>query len=172
VVVEPAAQRDLEAEAIGLVTSTFPSELVGEGQHARQRWIWVKPERIVEILTTLRDQLRFEMLMDLTVVDWLDRGRPERYEVVYQLYSITHNRYFRVKCWVPEDEAAIDSVVGVWKAADWAEREAYDLFGLTFRNHPNLKRILMPESYTGHPLRKDYPLTGRGERYDFPKHSR
>lgn len=165
-------QVDLEAEAIGLVRSTFPNEVVGEGAHAGQRWVEVRRERIAEILTALRDGLKIEMLMDLTAVDWLDQGKAERFCVVYQLFSLTHNQYFRVKAWVPEDDPSIDSAFGVWCSADWAEREVFDLFGITFRGHPNLKRILMPEGYTGHPLRKDYPLTGRGERYDFPKHTR
>lgn len=165
-------QVDLQGEAIGRVRSTFPDEVVAEGAHASQRWVEVKRGRIVEILRDLRDTFGIEMLMDLTCVDWLDQGKPERFSVVYQLFSVRHNQYARVKAWVPEDDPEIDSAFGVWCSADWAEREVFDLYGITFRGHPNLKRILMPDTYTGHPLRKDYPLTGRGERYDFPKHTR
>ncbi len=163
---------DLQQASIDLVRSAFPDEIVAEGQHAGQRWLELRRDRVLEILTRLRDELKFEMLMDLSAVDWLDQGKPERFSVVWQLFSVTHNEYFRLKAWVPEDDPEIDSVVSVWKSADWAEREVFDLFGVRFRGHPNLKRILMPDNYTGHPLRKDYPLTGKGERYDFPKHER
>jgi NADH-quinone oxidoreductase subunit C len=113
------------------------------------------------------------MLMDLTAVDWLDQG-PAR-AVQRRLPAVlvsTHNQYFRVKAWVPEDDPSMDSATAVWASANWGEREIWDLYGIRFEGHPDLKRILLPESYTGHPLRKDYPLTGRGERYDFPKHTR
>jgi NADH-quinone oxidoreductase subunit C len=92
--------------------------------------------------------------------------------VVYQLFSITHNDYYRVKAWVPEADPTIATASEIWRSANWGEREVYDMFGITFVGHPDLKRILMPEGYPGFPLRKDYPLTGHGERYDFPKHTR
>lgn len=163
---------DLQQASIDLVRGEFPEEIVGEGQHAGQRWLEVRRDRVVDILRRLRDELKFEMLMDETAVDWLDQGKPERFSVVYQLFSLTHHQYFRLKAWVPEDDPEIDTVIGLWKSADWAEREMFDLFGLRFRGHPDLKRILLPDTYTGHPLRKDYPVTGRGERYAFPKHER
>ena len=163
---------DLQQAALDLVKSTFPDEVVGEGSHAKQSWVELRRGRSLEVLRTLKDALKFEMLMDLTAVDWLDRGMPERFSVVYVLYSLTHNQYFRLKVWVPEDDPVVPSAVPVWDAANWAEREVFDLYGIRFDGHPDLKRILLPESYPGHPLRKDYPLTGRGERYDFPKHTR
>lgn len=188
---ELTAPTDLQQRAEDLVRARFPDEVVAVGLHAGQRWIEVRRDRIVEILRTLRDELRFEMLMDLTAVDWLNQGRQERFTVVYQLFSLSHNDYYRVKAWVPENDPEIDSLHEVWKAAPWGEREVWDMYGLHFRNHPDLKRdfggtlasvapalpgrirrILLPESYTGHPLRKDYPLTGHGERYNFPKHTR
>lgn len=163
---------DLQQASLDLVKASFPDEVLGQGMHANQHWIEIRKGRVLEVLGALRDQLQFEMLMDLTVVDWLGEDKPERYSVVYVLHSLTHNQYFRVKAWVSEDDPVIDSAVTLWNSADWAEREVFDLFGVRFTGHPGLKRILLPESYTGHPLRKDYPLTGRGERYDFPKHSR
>jgi len=117
-------------------------------------------------------ELSFDELIDVTAVDHLNRGAAERYCVVYQLYSTAHNVYYRVKAWVPEDDPSIDSCAELWKSAPWAEREVYDLFGIEFRNHPDLRRLLLPEYYTGHPLRKDYPLTGMGERDHFPKYNR
>jgi NADH-quinone oxidoreductase subunit C len=163
---------DLQNQALELVKTRFPEELVGTGAHAGRCWAEVKRGRIVEILRTLRDELGFNMLMDITCVDWLNQGKPERFSVVYELTQIPSGKSFRLHAWVPEDDPTIDSVIPVWLAADWGEREIFDMFGLRFNNHPNLKRILLPETYTGYPLRKDYPVIGRGERYDFPKHTR
>jgi NADH-quinone oxidoreductase subunit C len=163
---------DLQQRAEDLIKARFADEIVGVGEHASQKWIEVKRTRIVEILRTLRDELSFDMLMDLTATDWLNQGKPERFAVVYQLYSLSENGYYRVKAWVPEDDPEIDTVMSLWKAAPFAEREVFDMFGLRFRGHDGLKRILLPDTYPGHPLRKDYPLTGHGERYDFPKHTR
>jgi len=121
----------------------------------------VEAERIVEVLRFLRDEpaLAFEMLSDLTAVDYL--GRAPRFEVVYHLYSITHNHRVRVKAGVPESPCQIDSVVELWPAANWMEREVWDLYGIRFRNHPDLRRILLYEEFEGHPLRKDYPKERR-----------
>jgi len=117
---------------------------------------------LLEGLTILRDhaETRCEMLIDLTVVDY--PGRQPRFEVIYQLYSLTWNHRLRVKVPVPEDDPVVSSAVGIWKAANWAEREAWDLFGIRFAGHPDLRRILMYPEFTAHPLRKDYPV-GRRE---------
>jgi NADH-quinone oxidoreductase subunit C len=121
----------------------------------------VRRERIVEICTFLRDdpELAFDFAMDLTGVDYL--GEEPRFEVVYHLYSLERKHRVRIKVRVPEDDPAIDSVVPVWVGIDWYEREAYDMYGIVFRGHPNLKRILMYDSFVGHPLRKDYPKARR-----------
>ena len=163
---------DVQQAAFDLVSTHFPDQLLREGSHAGQRWIDVRRDRIVELLKSLRDQIPFEMLMDVTAVDWMDQGRPERFCIVYQLYSVSRKGYARIKAWVPEADASIATASGLWASANWGEREVYDMFGITFDGHPDLKRILLPETYPGFPLRKDYPLTGHGERYDFPKHTR
>ena len=121
----------------------------------------VRREKIVDICTFLRDDpaLRFDMAMDLTGVDYL--GEEPRFEVVYHLYSLEKRHRVRIKARVPEDDPVIDSVVPVWVGIDWYEREAYDMYGIVFRGHPNLKRILLYESFVGHPLRKDYPKARR-----------
>jgi NADH-quinone oxidoreductase subunit C len=157
-------------DPIPKIRERFADQIVGFGEHAGQKWIEVRRERIVDVLRAARDEAGFDVLTDLTAVDHLNRGAPERFCVVYNLYSLRDNDRARVKAWVPEGDPAIDSAVPVWKAAGWAEREVWDLFGIVFRNHPGLKRILLPESYVGHPLRKDYPLTGRGERMSFPRY--
>ena len=121
----------------------------------------VEAGRIVEILRFLRDEpgLEFDMLSDLTAVDYL--GRAPRFEVVYHLYSVGRNQRVRIKAAVPETPCQIDSVVDVWPVANWMEREVWDLYGIRFRNHPDLRRILLYEEFEGHPLRKDYPKERR-----------
>jgi NADH-quinone oxidoreductase subunit C len=121
----------------------------------------VRREKIVEICTFLRDDpaLAFDLAVDLTGVDYL--GEEPRFEVVYHLYSIPKKRRVRVKARVPESDPAIASVTSVWPGMNWYEREAYDMYGIVFTGHPNLKRILMYEEFVGHPLRKDYPKDRR-----------
>jgi NADH-quinone oxidoreductase subunit C len=133
--------------------------------------ILVQTDRIVEVMETLRDHadLRFNFLMDLTAVDYL--GREPRFEVVYHLASIEEQtrgseaarlfRRLRVKIGVPEEPCEAPSVVGVWPAANWMEREVWDLYGISFKGHPDPRRILLYEQFKGHPLRKDYPKERR-----------
>jgi NADH-quinone oxidoreductase subunit C len=158
-------------DPVELVQSRFPGEVYGVQVHAGQACVRVKRDRIVEILKTMRDEAGFDGLTDLAAVDYLNQGEPERFAVVYNLYSFGANVRARVKAFVPESDPQIDSVSELWRSAPWAEREAFDLMGIRFRGHPDLKRILLPESYEGHPLRKDYPLTGRGERMSFPRYA-
>ena len=124
---------------------------------------------IIEVLTILRDEpsLAFDQLTDLTAVDY--PNRPYRFELVYQLLSITHNRRMRVLVAV-EDGNVVPSVLPVFNAANWAEREVWDMFGIFFSGHPDLRRLLTDYGFEGHPLRKDFPLTGYVEvRYDDTK---
>ena len=149
-----AALEDLFGEAI------LRHEVVATNQHV----VFISPERSLEILTWLRDDpdQQYDLLRDVTAVDF-GGGRP--LQVVYQLFSFFHKQALRVKCELPLDSLEIESVCGLWMAADWLEREVYDLFGITFKNHPDLRRILMPPDYAeGHPLRKDFPLRGRFSR--------
>ena len=119
----------------------------------------VKREAWREIMRFLRDDpdLRYSFLMDLTAVDYLTMGRTPRYEVVAHLYSLPHNQRVRLKAPVPDDDPRIDSLMPVWEGANWFEREVYDMFGLTFDGHPDLRRILLYQGFEGYPLRKDYP---------------
>src|SRR6478672_2599637 len=120
--------------------------------------IRIAAERIVEVCKFLRDDAdaKYNYLSDLTCVHYpMEAARP--LEVVYNLYSISHNERLRLKAGLAEG-GSIDSVTEVWPAANWMEREVYDLFGVSFRNHPDLRRILLPPDWEGHPLRKDYPL--------------
>jgi NADH-quinone oxidoreductase subunit C len=125
----------------------------------------VDASRIIDVLRFLRDDegLAFDMLADLSAVDYVgypDRDGP-RFEVVYHLLSSTRLHRLRVKAGIPEMPCQIDSCVEVWPAANWMEREVFDLYGVRFRNHPDLRRILLYEEFEGHPLRKDYPKERR-----------
>ncbi|MFN3837713.1 MAG: NADH-quinone oxidoreductase subunit C [Brevundimonas sp.] len=121
-------------------------------------------DQIVEVLTTLRDRFGFQQLLDLCGVDYPDRR--ERFEVVYHLLSMTRNARLRVK--VSTDEVQpVPSVISAYPAANWFEREAYDMYGMLFSGHPDLRRLLTDYGFEGHPLRKDFPMTGYVEvRYD------
>ncbi len=121
----------------------------------------VRRDRILEICHWLKSTpaLAFDLMMDLCGVDYPERA--ERFEVVYHLYSTTKKHRVRLKVRVPNDDCQVASIVTVWRAANWFEREAFDLFGIRFTGHPELKRLLMFEEFEGHPLRKDYPVNRR-----------
>lgn len=116
----------------------------------------VKKDKILDVLKFLRDDpgTSFDFLMDVTAVDWL--GSEPRFEVVYHLYSSKKNHRIRVKTKVSEESAEIETATGIWKGANWFEREVWDMYGIQIKGHPDLRRILMYEGFEGHPLRKDY----------------
>ena len=146
---------------LGRLIERFGDAIVGTHSELGDDTALVARERIVEICTFLRDdpELAFDLAMDLTGVDYL--GGTPRLEVVYHLYSIPKKHRVRLRARVPEEDPTIDTVVSVWPGMNWFEREAYDLYGIVFRGHPNLTRILMYDSFVGHPLRKDYPKAKR-----------
>jgi NADH-quinone oxidoreductase subunit C len=138
----------------------FRHELVAGDEHI----IYVDGSRNREIFAWLRDDPahRYDLLRDLTAIDY---GTGTSLQVVYELWSITHRRQLRVKIELPMDALEVDTVYYLWRSADWMEREVFDMFGIVFRGHPDLRRILMPYNYAeGHPLRKDFPLRGRFSR--------
>ena len=151
------------------VLTPLGAEMVGalgvEAQVAFGELTLVAPrERIVEVLTALRDQFGFQQLLDLCGVDYPDR--KERFEVVYHLLSLTRNARMRVKVSTDETQP-VPSVISAYPAANWFEREAYDMYGMLFSGHPDLRRLLTDYGFEGHPLRKDFPMTGYVEvRYD------
>jgi NADH-quinone oxidoreductase subunit C len=122
----------------------------------------VEAAQLTAVCTILKQQLGFERLSSVTAVDWWPKA--PRFEVVYHLHSIARKEWLRLKVRVGEGEG-LDSVTPVWRAANWYEREVFDLFGVNFRNHPNLERILMPADWEGHPMRKDFPV--HGYRYSY-----
>ena len=133
----------------------------------------VAAERVYDCLLCLKEDCGFDMLVDLTAVDYLNYpDAKDRFGVVYALLNTDSGQRVYVKTAVNEPELQLPSVFPLWKGADWMEREVYDMFGIEFTGHPDLRRILMPGEFTAFPLRKDYPLRGRGERHNFPVISR
>lgn len=126
--------------------------------------VFIDRKRNLEILRWLKEDAtqHFDLCKDITAIDY---GGNRPLELFYELWSIPNRRQLRVKVALPLDELEVESVVAIWQTANWLEREAYDMFGINFRNHPDLRRILMPDNYAeGHPLRKDFPLRGRFSR--------
>jgi NADH-quinone oxidoreductase subunit C len=129
----------------------------------------VTRDRLAEVLAWLRDRQGFDMLVDITCVDYLNyRDARDRFGLVYTLANTQSGARLVVRTYLNEPELSVPSVVRLWSGANWLEREVWDMFGVRFEGHPDLRRILMPEEFTAHPLRKDYPLQGRGERHNFP----
>jgi len=139
----------------------FPDSILETHAYRKDDTAIVKKHDIVGILTFLRDdpELLYNFMMDLTAVDYI--GKDPRFEVVYHLYSLRYNRRVRIKAGVSETDCSIDSITSIWVSADWFERETYDLYGIDFKGHPELRRILLYEGFEGHPLRKDYPIKKR-----------
>jgi NADH-quinone oxidoreductase subunit C len=148
-----------QAAVVEILKGRFGEAVTGSDVFRGQLSVTVAPEAIAEVCAFCRDdrQLAFDMLADLTAVDF--HPKKPRFQVVYNLYSFRDNDRLRLK--VPlEENQTIATVEGVWKAANWLEREVYDLFGIVFDNHSDLRRILLWDGYVGHPLRKDFPLHG------------
>jgi len=121
------------------------------------------------VMTALKERHGFDMLVDVTCVDYLNyRGAKDRFGLVYQLADTETNGRLTIRCFVNDPEPAVASVVDLWEGANWLEREVWDLFGIRFDGHQDLRRIVLPEEFTAHPLRKDYPLQGYGERHNLP----
>jgi NADH-quinone oxidoreductase subunit C len=130
----------------------------------------LEQDRLLDVMRFLHDDERcsFEQLSDLTCVDYQDFPKAQdRFAVVYSLLSVSKGHRIWAKCFVNDPDPEVPSVTSVWRGADWLEREVWDLFGIRFTDHPDLRRIVTWEGFKAHPLRKDYPLRGRGEREDF-----
>lgn len=140
----------------------FPQDVVEVHADYGDETAVVRAEKIQDIALRIKNHDDFEMnvLMDLTAVDGYEMGWKPRFEVVYHFYSTTKNQRLRLKARVNEKDS-VPTLTVIWPIADWFEREAWDMFGIKFEGHPNLKRILMYEGFTGHPLRKDYPINKR-----------
>jgi NADH-quinone oxidoreductase subunit C len=151
------------------IKEKFPDQVIEVAEFRDQVSVIVKRDQIIPILKYLHDDpiLSFDHLQDLTAVDYLKK-KDVRFEVVYNLYSIRYRHHIRIRAQVTENDPKIKSAVPIWAGADWHERECFDMFGIVFTGHPDLRRILLPEDWEGHPLRKDYPLKGPELDHDWP----
>jgi len=147
-----------------MIEEKFEGQVLGTAVYAGQVGVSIRKDRVRDICLYLRDEpfLSMDHLADLTAVDFSrypgDTG--PRFEVVYNMISTVHRHRIRLKVRVPEDDPRVDTVSSVWQTANWHERETYDLMGIRFDGHPDLRRILLAEDWEGHPLRKEYPLKG------------
>lgn len=145
------------------VQNKFPDLVLSSHDRHGDQTVVIRPEGIVTLMKFLKydPTLDFNMLMDLTAVDYLAMKKTPRFEVVYHLYSLKFNHRLRVKVPVEAKEPEVETISALWPVANWFEREVWDMFGIKFKGHPNLKRLLMYEEFIGHALRKDYPYNKR-----------
>jgi NADH-quinone oxidoreductase subunit C len=148
-------QTPLANEFVARFRTKFGAALLDAMEDRKQAILTVERAGLVEMALHLRDEEKFDMLADLTAVDW--PKREKRFDVVLDLYSFPKNERLRLKVHATDAEE-VPSVVSVWPAANWQEREVFDMFGIIFSGHPNLKRILLPDEWQGYPLRKDYDI--------------
>lgn len=143
-----------------LLKQKFPDAVLDFHAHRSDETIVIERNSLNKICLFLRNDSRcaFEIMIDITAVDGLEMNMNPRFEMVYHFKSLTHSSRIRIKVPLREDECSIASISHIWKSADWYERECFDMFGIIFEGHPDLKRILMYEEFEGHPLRKDYPI--------------
>jgi len=147
------------SEAVEKIEAKFQNNILLKNSFRDELSLTVTKDSLIEIMTFCKKYLGFDYLVDLTAVDNL--GTNPRYEVVYELYSYSDSCHLRIKVGVDESEREVSSVVGLWPTANWHEREAFDMIGVTFSGHPDMRRILMWEGYPYYPLRKDFPLAGK-----------
>jgi NADH-quinone oxidoreductase subunit C len=151
---------NLRDRSVAAALEAFDSDAIQTGKVERgELTLEIAPAKIASVCGFLKYDQQFERASAITAVDWYPK--EPRFEVVYHLHSVARNERVRLKCRLSGDSPEIDSMTGVWRGAGWYEREVFDLFGIRFRNHPDLRRIMMPDDWEGHPLRKDYPVTGQ-----------
>ncbi|MFA3781532.1 NADH-quinone oxidoreductase subunit C [Melioribacteraceae bacterium 4301-Me] len=151
---------DLKTTIIEKIKSKFGDALEEVTDFREDLSVTISPEKILEFCKFIKNDndLSFEMCKDVTAIDWATR--KNRFTVVYHVYSFKNNFNLRIKANLKDDPPAIDSVTPVWKSANWYERETYDMYGINFINHPDLRRMYMPEGFEYYPLRKDFPVMG------------
>ena len=148
-------------EAADALQAAMPEALLDSHCFRDETTLVVPPAQVVDVCRFLRDTpgLVFNFLSDISAVDyWPEQDRPERFGICYHLLSMLYGRRLRVKIFVAEDEAEAPTITAVWPGANWLEREIFDLMGINFRGHPDMRRVLMPADWDGHPHRRDYPL--------------
>lgn len=157
------AESVLDRRDVAAAIEALPAAITAGVEVNGEITLTVSATELVPLARFFKEQQRYERLSAVTCVDW--HPREPRFEVVYQLHSLHLNRRLRLKVLLGSESPQVESLTGVWRSANWYEREVFDLFGVTFLNHPNLRRILMPEGWDGHPLRKDFPVHGHKYSY-------
>ena len=171
---------EVHQQLVAHARELFGAAITGERESAGQLTLEVQRDKILEVCRAMRDNavFSFAQMIDLCGVDYLDykRESPQgprkgpRFAVVYHLLSLKHNRRLRLRTYLDDENPLVASVTGIWNSANWYEREAFDLFGIVFEGHPDLRRLLTDYGFIGHPFRKDFPLIGEVEmRYDAEK---
>ena len=154
-------------EIVDQLIARWPS--LTRSEFRGQQRLVVPRELLGDVMAGLRHEHQFDLLIDVTCVDYLNfRDAADRFGLVYLLASTVTNSRLTVRVMLNEPELSVPSMRSLWESANWLERETFDMFGIEFEGHGDLRRILMPEAFSAHPLRKDYPLQGRGERHNFP----
>lgn len=152
-----------------VLKTRFGADSFTTSQFRDNRRVVVAPDKVYAFLECLKRECGFDMLAELTAVDYLYYpNAKDRFGVVYVLLNTQSGERVVVKTHLNEPDLTLPSAFPLWKGADWLEREVYDMYGIVFAGHPDLRRILMPEEFASYPLRKDYPLRGRGERHNLP----
>ncbi len=156
-----------------LIISRFADAVLKEDNFRNEDSYYIKPDALLEIVQTLydNDEIDIKFLSDITSLDWLghEKEKDGRFEVIYNLYSLTHKYRFFLKVLLPSDDPHIDTLTDIYAGANWMEREVFDLMGIKFDGHPDLKKILTADELEGHPLRKDFPLTYEVPRFSWNK---
>lgn len=164
------------AEALRLLTEGLGEGAFTTAEYRDNLRIYVQTARLIEVLGLLKEKAGYDLLSELGGADYLKypgkSGSGCRFEVHYVLLALGSGTRLVVKAGVDDPEPVLPSAVGLWRGADWMEREVFDMYGIRFEGHPDLRRILMPDEFAAFPLRKDYPLRGRGERHNFPRLTR
>jgi NADH-quinone oxidoreductase subunit C len=154
---------------LGILRDRFGADRFTTSEFRDNFRIIVAPTQVFAALQCLKNDCGFDMLIDITAADYLYYPNArDRFGVIYALLNMTTGERLYVKTFLNEPGLTLLSAFPLWKGADWMEREVFDMYGILFEGHPDLRRILMPEEFTAFPLRKDYPLRGRGERHNFP----
>jgi NADH-quinone oxidoreductase subunit C len=156
------AESVLARPDVAAAVAALPEAILAGQETLGEFAVEVAPAQLVALAVVLK-KYGYERLSAVTCVDW--HPREPRFQVVYQLHSIRHNLRLRLNVILPGAKAEVESLTGVWRSANWYEREVFDLFGVTFLHHPDMRRILMPEGWDGHPLRKDFPVHGHKYSY-------
>ncbi len=156
-------------EILARLRERLGPDAVTTSEFRDNRRVIVQHARLLDCLRCLKEECGFDMLVDVTAVDYLRYpDARDRFGVIYCLCDTQTGKRLVVKTYLNEPELTVPSAFPLWRGADWMEREVFDMYGILFEGHPDLRRILMPEEFTAFPLRKDYPLRGRGERHNFP----